>query len=234
MLGGGSLFMWREFLGPQARIIGVDLNPAAKKWEKHGFEIFIGSQSDPEFWHSLVSEVGQIDVVLDDGGHTFPQQIQTFVSLISSIRDDGILLIEDTHTSYMKGFGLRRYSLVEFAKKLVDLNNRRFSSLSSELLDRRTWSVQFFESFVVFHVNRLKSGRISEPTDNGGEQDFAVDFRYSGDRLDRFIAKLIGALGLDKTRIGSWLAAALRYRLSWFSDRGLKLARLFRSGLRDR
>ena len=34
ILGGGSLFMWREFFGPNARIIGIDLNPNAKKWEK--------------------------------------------------------------------------------------------------------------------------------------------------------------------------------------------------------
>jgi hypothetical protein len=49
ILGGGSLFMWRDFFGPEARIIGVDLNPSAKKWEGEGFEIFIGSQSDEKF-----------------------------------------------------------------------------------------------------------------------------------------------------------------------------------------
>jgi hypothetical protein len=31
VLNGGSLFMWREFFGPNARIIGIDLNPEAKK-----------------------------------------------------------------------------------------------------------------------------------------------------------------------------------------------------------
>jgi len=32
VLHGGSLFMWRAFLGSKARIIGIDLNPAAEKW----------------------------------------------------------------------------------------------------------------------------------------------------------------------------------------------------------
>ena len=36
--------MWRDYFGKDARIIGIDLNPEAKKWEKHGFEIFIGNQ----------------------------------------------------------------------------------------------------------------------------------------------------------------------------------------------
>ena len=50
---GGSLFMWKKFLGKKARIIGVELNPEAKKLEKFGFKIFIGDQSDPIFWKSF-------------------------------------------------------------------------------------------------------------------------------------------------------------------------------------
>ena len=70
VLNGGSLFMWRKFFGDSARIIGIDLNPEAKKWEEHGFEIFIGSQEDPTFWAEFCESVEEIDVVLDDGGHT--------------------------------------------------------------------------------------------------------------------------------------------------------------------
>ena len=35
---GGSLLMWRDWLGPKARIIGVDLDPNAKKMEKYGLK----------------------------------------------------------------------------------------------------------------------------------------------------------------------------------------------------
>ena len=31
ILSGGSLFMWRDYFGENARIIGVELNPVAKK-----------------------------------------------------------------------------------------------------------------------------------------------------------------------------------------------------------
>jgi hypothetical protein len=31
---GGSLFMWRDYLGKKANIIGIDLNPEAKKLRK--------------------------------------------------------------------------------------------------------------------------------------------------------------------------------------------------------
>ena len=59
VLDGGSLFMWREFFGPEARIIGVDLNPNAKKWEEEGFEIFIGDQSDKLFWKKFFNKGGK-------------------------------------------------------------------------------------------------------------------------------------------------------------------------------
>lgn len=70
---GGSLFMWQDYLGPPARIIGIDLNPGAKRWEGNGIDIFIGNQADPEFRKSFFSAVGNVDVVLDDGGHTNEQ-----------------------------------------------------------------------------------------------------------------------------------------------------------------
>ena len=112
VLGGGSLFMWRDYFGPSARIIGVDLNPNAKKWEAEGFEIYIGSQSDTEFWEEFIENVGLIDVVLDDGGHTYAQQIITTEALLKSMKNGGIIVIEDTHTSYMDGFGPKSKSFI--------------------------------------------------------------------------------------------------------------------------
>ena len=50
ILDEGSLFIWRDWLGSEARIIGIDLNPESKKWQNFGFDIFIGDQGDPEFW----------------------------------------------------------------------------------------------------------------------------------------------------------------------------------------
>ena len=51
--------MWKEYFGEQARIIGIDLNPEAKRLEHEGFEIFIGSQSDKNFWSSFFNKVVQ-------------------------------------------------------------------------------------------------------------------------------------------------------------------------------
>lgn len=179
VLGGGSLFMWREFFGPQARIIGVELNPDAKRWEEEGFEIFIGSQSDPEFLKKLVEEVGEIDILLDDGGHTYEQQIVTTECLLPHIRDGGLLVVEDTHTSYMEGFGFKHRSFIKYATNMVDRINQRFSKLASNATEKRVWGIRFFESFVVFEVDRRLTSIASEPTDNGGTDLNAKDFRHA-------------------------------------------------------
>jgi hypothetical protein len=50
VLGGGSLQAWRDYFGPAARIVGVDLNPAiAPLLMADGFEIQIGDQASPAF-----------------------------------------------------------------------------------------------------------------------------------------------------------------------------------------
>ena len=121
VLGGGSLFMWREYFGKNARIIGIDNNPKAKIWEKHGFEIYIGDQSDPNFWDNFKKKIGPVDILLDDGGHTDIQQATTLYCFANNIKDNGVLVIEDTHTSYMQDFqNPSKYSFINFCKKIID------------------------------------------------------------------------------------------------------------------
>ena len=185
VLGGGSLFMWRDFFGPKARIIGIDLNPNAKKWESEGFEIFIGSQSDELFWKKFIEKVGPVDVVLDDGGHTFEQQIVTAESLFNNINDHGVLVVEDTHTSYMNGFGDKKFSFVSYVKDFLDRINARFGDFDKRSSDDRVWSIQSYESIVAFHINRKASNLRSASTDNNKKDDKAVDYRYSDVPMNR-------------------------------------------------
>ena len=117
VLNGGSLYMWKEYFGKNARIIGIDLNPDAKRLEKDGFEIFIGSQSDENFWDNFLSKVGEIDILIDDGGHENDQLIITLNKVIPKIKNDGLIVIEDTHTSYSKKFGNpSKHSFINYSK----------------------------------------------------------------------------------------------------------------------
>jgi cephalosporin hydroxylase len=189
VLDGGSLFMWRKFFGEAARIIGIDMNPNASRWTADGFEIFIGSQEDPDFWKSFFESVGPVDVVLDDGGHSNSQQVFTAHAVLPHIRDGGTLIVEDVHASYMRDFGNpSKYSFMSYSKRAVDRINSRSSLLpwlrqhdESNVRDL-VYSCAFYESIVCFNVDRRKCF-ISTPTINAKSEPKSRDFRHEKYRV---------------------------------------------------
>jgi hypothetical protein len=182
ILDGGSLFMWRDFLGKNARIIGVDLNPEATKWREHGFEIFIGDQSSSQFWVDFFGEFGDIHVLLDDGGHRNDQQIITTRSALPHILDGGLIIIEDTQTSFMKFESFRKYSFVSFLKDKISSLNARSDELSikRDVFSNSVHSIEFFTGICVLHVNRNLSTS-AQRIENNGSRNNATDFRYTSD-----------------------------------------------------
>jgi hypothetical protein len=162
VLSGGSLFMWKNYFGDDARIIGIELNPDAKKFEKEGFEIFIGNQTDENFWKDFFDKVGQVDIILDDGGHTNFQQIVTCCSCIPFIKDEGLMVVEDVFHSYGLSYGAKgffnpsKYSFINFCKKSIDDVNFRFpdSKNFKFSLNKFIYSIEFFESIVAFNINK--------------------------------------------------------------------------------
>src|SRR3954453_2454752 len=66
---GGSLQMWKQYLGPFAQIVGLDIRPECKDFEGDQIAVRIGDQADTAFLADVVEEFGLPDVVLDDGSH---------------------------------------------------------------------------------------------------------------------------------------------------------------------
>jgi hypothetical protein len=186
---GGSLMMWREYF-KEANIIGIDFNPSAKKWEEYGFKIFIGDQSDPKFWTDFFSKVGKIDILIDDGGHTNQQQISTFHSCYENINENGIILFEDTHSSYLKEFGNpSKYSFMNFCYNLVDVMNKKIIHQKIPPYLKRIYKIEFYQSIVVFFFNKDKA-KASHAVDNKGEVINAEDFRLKDTKVFTFIDKI--------------------------------------------
>ena len=191
---GGSLFMWRKYFGKKAKIIGIDLNPNAKKLEKNGFKIYIGNQSDKKFWDYFYKKEGKVDIILDDGGHKNLQQISTVHYSLPYIKDGGKIIVEDTGTSYVKKEfnNPSKYSFINYAKNVVDNMHRRSPLLKKELnlYSKKIFLVEFFESIVVFSIDSKKCFENKEVA-NKAHNEWAIDYRhneYFGDlksKLDR-------------------------------------------------
>lgn len=189
VLDGGSLFMWRDFFGENARIIGVDLNPEAIKWRDYGFEIYIGNQSDPKFWSDLFKTVGTVDVILDDGGHRNDQQIATLTGALPHVKDGGLIIVEDTQTSFMKFESFQKYSFVGFLKTKIKSLYARSDELvlSSDIYSKTVHSIEFFTGICVLHIDRTKCAN-TQRIENDGARNNSDDFRYDNDgRLLNFL-----------------------------------------------
>ena len=216
VLNGGSLEMWKKYFHPESRIIGIDLNPECKKFEKNGIEIFIGDQSDEKFWDNFFKQVGNIDILLDDGGHLSHQQIITTVKSIKNINDGGLLLVEDVHASYMENFNnIRKRTFIDFSKKLIDDVNKKNPLIKENLfkfsLNDYVHSIHFFESIVVINVDRKKTYENSKYKSKNPDNKMQ-DFRYNNTFSGKFIQFI--KLRIIKTII---------FKISIFFEKFLKL-----------
>ena len=162
--GGGSSQMWKQYLGPYARIVGLDVNPACRAYEDEQVKVRIGSQSDTAFLQDVLDEFGVPDVVLDDGSHQMADVNATFNWLYSRVHHGGVYLVEDLHTAYWSeyGGGLRQPgTFIERCKELIDEFNAEDTrgALPPTEFGVATRSMHIYNSMVAFERGRTMDTR---------------------------------------------------------------------------
>lgn len=170
---GGSTIMWAEYLGTDAVIVGVDIDARIADYvsDRPNIHFRVGDQSDLKFLADIHAEFGPFDIVIDDGGHTANQQITTFNFLYPNMKEDGVFICEDTHTSYWNEYKDRNDGLTftNYAKSLVDILHSPYKLPAGGVLSRflkpmkqrkgdfqttrftaETHSISFYDSMIVF------------------------------------------------------------------------------------
>jgi hypothetical protein len=203
---GGSLFMWRNFLGKKAKIIGIELNPEAKKFEKYGFKIFTGDQSDPTFWENFYNENGKIDILIDDGGHTNLQQITTLMESVENINSGGVILIEDTHTSFMNYKGFKnpsKNSLINFTTNIIENLHRRNPMIKKKMnnFSKKIYSIEYFDSIVLLNINKKKLNYSKNLHNNKKLNPHFIDYRFKRSKSEKKYTQKIFFLDFIKSKI---------------------------------
>jgi 23S rRNA U2552 (ribose-2'-O)-methylase RlmE/FtsJ len=204
---GGSLSMWQSYFGKGAKIIGVDINHECKRFETDNIQVFIGSQGDKDFLEQLKGKIPKVDILIDDGGHEMKQQILTFKHLFHHVKEDGVYLCEDCHTSYWPKYGggfRRQGTFIEYAKKKIDALNAWHSQEKSFTVTDETRtikSIHFYDSIVVF-----EKGVVTTPENLRSGKNFFRN-NYSPAKQSRFkvfalnrIEKLLYRLKLPSIR----------------------------------
>ncbi|NER06915.1 MAG: class I SAM-dependent methyltransferase [Okeania sp. SIO3C4] len=160
---GGSLQMWKKYFGDNAYIYGVDINSRCKQLEEERIKIIIGNQKNRNFLKQMKNLCPRIDILIDDGGHTMLQQINTFEELFPHISENGVYICEDLHTSYWTRYGggyRNPNSFIEYSKTLVDKLNAWHSrdpeSFQVTDFTRSAHSMHYYDSILVIEKRQME------------------------------------------------------------------------------
>jgi hypothetical protein len=105
---GGSLTMWEQYF-PKARIFGLDIEDKSSMATAR-IKTFIGDQAKRDQLQKAIDVIGgDIDLLIDDGGHTMEQQQVSLGYLFKFVKPGGYYILEDVHTSIpalWQGYGV--------------------------------------------------------------------------------------------------------------------------------
>lgn len=97
---GGSLRAWRDFF-PNARIIGVDVQPDTQFTDEPRIETYLCSSIEKDKVDALMETLDkpQLDIIIDDGSHYHDHQLQTLKNFYPYLKPGGLYIIEDINES---------------------------------------------------------------------------------------------------------------------------------------
>ena len=133
---GGSLKMWQAYF-PQARIFAVDIEPKTQ-FDNARVKTLIADQANrDQLQEALDVSGGDIDVLIDDGGHTMEQQQVSLGFLFKHVKPGGYYVIEDVHTSLpalWKGYGVERGERNTTLRMLENFVRSTHSTITSKYM----------------------------------------------------------------------------------------------------
>ena len=101
--GGSSLRSLAKYF-KNSKIYGIDLINK-KLHERKRIKTFKGSQVDKNFLTEICKTYGPFDIIIDDGSHFVEHQKKTFEIMFNFLNFEGIYIIEDVGSSYIKYLG---------------------------------------------------------------------------------------------------------------------------------
>ncbi|MDR1020189.1 MAG: class I SAM-dependent methyltransferase [Synergistaceae bacterium] len=159
---GGSLQMWKRYLGPFAIIVGIDIDSRCKTVEENQIHVRTGDQSDTKFLQSVIDEFGAPDIVIDDGSHRDKDIYTTFNFLYEKVSKNGIYLVEDLHALYMDGTGndlKDKMEFIDLCKELTECFSDCGHNGCRGRFFEMTYSMSFYDSVAVFQKAERMKGK---------------------------------------------------------------------------
>lgn len=97
IFNGGSLKALKEYFY-NSYIYGIDFEQI-RCFTEDRIVTACGDQTNINFLLNVFPEIS-FDIIIDDGGHTMEQQQISLETLLPRLKNNGIYIVEDLHTSY--------------------------------------------------------------------------------------------------------------------------------------
>lgn len=97
---------------PSAQIVGCDILPIQADWPvSDGIRyVRLDQGNKQELEQLFIEHPGPFDLIIEDGSHRPEHQRNCLVTSVSHLRDGGIYILEDLHTSHPDHSTMRRWS----------------------------------------------------------------------------------------------------------------------------
>lgn len=119
-----------------------------------------------------MNEIGNPEIIIDDGSHINEHVIETFKFLFPLLKVGGIYVVEDTQTSYWADYGgdsnnlNNSATMLNFFKGFVDSLNhkeRMVPNYSPSYFDEYIVSIHFYHNMIfIFKGNNDESSNVIE------------------------------------------------------------------------
>lgn len=151
---GGFLQVLQTYLGPQARVLGLDCSGPSDETVMHG------RQEEAETLARVKDAAPTLSIVIDDGSHQSAHQRASFETLFPHLQSPGVYLVEDIQYSYSRKYTGYRHpeSFSEYLKGLGDELNAMLVDPPEDLrpteFTRTGYGVHWYPNLVVIEKSR--------------------------------------------------------------------------------
>lgn len=206
---GGSLEVYSKYFQNFSKIIGCDIDPkCAGLTYGPGINVVVGDCNDDGIQQGICNIAPDFDIIIDDGSHTSPDIIKSFLKYFPVLKNGGVFLVEDMHASYWRGWqgglfysessmaffkaladviNFEHWGVTEGIKDFLELNFSRYAPLIREDMFAEIQSITFCNSIcIIKKVAAGRSNRLGHRVVKGTEALVAEQIK-GGDNSPSFV-----------------------------------------------
>ena len=133
---GKSIILWKEFFTKASVSVLEFDEKCAQKFVNEVKNLFTGDQSNFDVLNNI-GKYGPYDVIVDDGGHSRKQQVNSLIGLWPFVKSKGFYVIEDIFTSFMLSYNDNEENAIDVIFQLILLLNEAADIKAGTVLPKK-------------------------------------------------------------------------------------------------